>query len=138
MCDYSLEEYASRNAVKEDDLTLQTFESGSRGFVATDGDPEYAVCLQPGTRLNVTRNGVATTAIFVQPDKKPAGHRDCLLFAGTNDPLSLQTLEDGTRAVVVALAGETLPRDEEDPEHIPEEEDVAPATAGQELELIRA
>ncbi len=117
MCDFSLESYKSRRAKKGDRLTSKTFGSGSKGFVEEGGDQQCAVCLQPGTRLSITKpDGTATTAIFVQPDKQPPGHRDSLLFAGTDVPESLQKLAQGTQATVDALPGEALPFDEEDTE----------------------
>jgi hypothetical protein len=51
MCDYSLHHVASRAAVVGDKLVSTGFSrSGTRGFAAI-GEPDVAVCLDPGTEL---------------------------------------------------------------------------------------
>jgi hypothetical protein len=51
MCDYSLEQVASRPARVGDKLVSTKFiNSGTRGFAA-NGAPDVAVCLLPGTEL---------------------------------------------------------------------------------------
>jgi hypothetical protein len=50
MCDYSLENVASRPAVVGDKLTVTKFRSVTTGFSAAE-DSEVAVCVLPGTEL---------------------------------------------------------------------------------------
>jgi hypothetical protein len=51
MCDYSLQNVATRPAKVGDNLVLSPFvNSYTRGFAAV-GEPNVAVCLLPGTEL---------------------------------------------------------------------------------------
>ena len=51
MCDYSLESIASRAAKVGDDLLTTKFEGSLTRGLATENEPEVAVCLLPGTEL---------------------------------------------------------------------------------------
>jgi hypothetical protein len=56
MCDYSLHAVATRPAKAGETLITTTFRGTStRGF-ASEGEPEVAVCLLPGTELAFTEN----------------------------------------------------------------------------------
>lgn len=58
MCDYSLHEVASRPARLGDKLMTTTFAGTcTRGFCAV-GEPDVAVCLQPGTELAFSEEAV--------------------------------------------------------------------------------
>lgn len=101
MCDYSLEGYASRDALIGEKLKLTRFPSGSVGLVDTVASKKYgyacAVCLKEGTVLSVTFHrdtmpiGMKKTerATFVR--FKHAGHRDALHF-DNGATLLLQTI----------------------------------------------
>ena len=54
MCDYSLEHVASRPAKVADKLVTTSFRGLTIGFCAL-GEPNIAVCLQPGTELSFDR-----------------------------------------------------------------------------------
>jgi hypothetical protein len=54
MCDYSLEHVASRPAKVGDKLVTTCFRGFTVGFCAF-GEPDVAVCLQPGTELSFDR-----------------------------------------------------------------------------------
>jgi hypothetical protein len=56
MCDYSLHAVATRPAKAGETLITTTFRGTStRGF-ASEGEPEVAVCLMPGTELAFVEN----------------------------------------------------------------------------------
>ena len=50
MCDYSLQNVASRPAKVGDRLTTRDFGTGTHGFAASEDD-RVAVCVLPGTEL---------------------------------------------------------------------------------------
>jgi hypothetical protein len=94
MCDYSLHSVKSRPAKVGDKLTSRNFNTGTRGFAASE-DASMAVCVLPGTELAFTRPvsyrprgllwraGIVnqTTAIFRQINKyEPYTHHDALEF----------------------------------------------------------
>ena len=95
MCDYSLHNVKSRPAQVGDKLTTRNFNTGTRGFAASE-DASMAVCVLPGTELAFTRPvsyrprrlfdwgaGASnqTTAIFRQINKdNPHTHHDALEF----------------------------------------------------------
>jgi hypothetical protein len=54
MCDYSLHSVKSRPAKVGDKLTTRNFNTGTRGFAASE-DASMAVCVLPGTELAFTR-----------------------------------------------------------------------------------
>jgi hypothetical protein len=51
MCDYSLEHLASRPARVGDKLVTTKFKNSLTGGFCAIGEPNVAVCLQPGTEL---------------------------------------------------------------------------------------
>ena len=95
MCDYSLHNVKSRPARVGDKLTTRNFDTGTRGFAASE-DASMAVCVLPGTELAFTRpvsyrprrlfdwragTSNQTTAIFRQINKdNPHTHHDALEF----------------------------------------------------------
>ena len=95
MCDYSLHSVKSRPAKVGDKLTTRNFNTGTRGFAASE-DASMAVCVLPGTELAFTRPvsyrprgllgwraGIVnqTTAIFRQINKDELHtHHDALEF----------------------------------------------------------
>ena len=95
MCDYSLHSVKSRPAKVGDKLTTRNFNTGTRGFAASE-DASVAVCVLPGTELVFDRPvshrprvlfewraGTAkqTTAIFRQINKDELyTHHDALEF----------------------------------------------------------
>ena len=117
MCDYSLQNVASRPAKVGDRLTTRDFGTGTRGFAASE-DARVAVCVLPGTELAFTNpvdRGPARllgwvrktvnyrTAIFRQINKEcAAAHHDALEFP--NGRIALLTgLKEGQEAVVLQL-----------------------------------
>jgi hypothetical protein len=95
MCDYSLHSVKSRPAKVGDKLTTRNFNTGTRGFAASE-DASLAVCVLPGTELAFARavscrpRGVFgwkagtvnhTTAIFRKINKgNQHTHHDALEF----------------------------------------------------------
>jgi hypothetical protein len=112
MCDYSLEMYRSRPAVKGERYETRRFASGSIGF-ASPGDPETAVCMACDTSLELAqipphlqlRLGLPASAVatFVRIEDGP--HHDGIRFANGAE-VTLQQLGPGVAASVVdALTG---------------------------------
>src|SRR5579883_2928861 len=95
MCDYSLQNVASRPAAVGDKLVTHSFGTGTRGFASPEC-PETAVCLLPGTEIafpqgiSITHRGFFgwprrsvryATAIFRQVNKdSPGTHHDAVEF----------------------------------------------------------
>jgi hypothetical protein len=114
MCDYSLHNVKTRPAQVGDKLTTRTFETGTRGFCASE-DASIAVCLLPGTELAFVKEvaGVRLwpwsqvvkhkTAIFRQVNQKnPRTHHDALEFP--DGQLVLVTfMPEGLQAAVLQL-----------------------------------
>lgn len=120
MCDYSLENVASRPAKVGDQLVTTAFNFITRGFSGI-GDPEVAVCLLPGTEIAFAEDAEfdhpfswlalpfgwhkigERTARFRQINlTKPHTHRDGLEFANGKVVLVTQ-LCIGQRATVLQL-----------------------------------
>jgi hypothetical protein len=117
MCDYSLQNVASRPAKVGDRLTTRDFGTGTHGFAASEND-QVAVCVLPGTELAFANPvecrpaGLLAwlrkrldhrTAIFRQINKKcAAAHHDALEFPDGQLAL-LTSLEEGQEAVVLQL-----------------------------------
>jgi hypothetical protein len=116
MCDYSLENVATRAAEIGDTLISTRFgESITRGFCAI-GEPDVAVCLRPGTELAFERDVEfehilasgrerigARVARFRQIEPQAAHiHHDALEFPGGRIVL-LTRLVQGQRATVLQL-----------------------------------
>lgn len=125
MCDYSLENLASRPAVAGDRLVTSSFPGTStRGFRAVGGG-HVAVCLQPGTELvfdtPVSFRGLfrfllqigqesCRTARFRQVNEgNPILHHDALEFADGQVVL-LTNLRTGQFATVLQLPVEREPQ----------------------------
>lgn len=121
MCDYSLEQQASREAVAGDHLVTTAFPgSTTLGFASGDA-PDVAVCLRPGTEIAFSAP-VAFSGLFRfllqshAPDCRlarvrhvnetnPLLHHDALEFANGQVVL-LTHLRPGQQAVVVQLPAE--------------------------------
>ena len=76
MCDYSLQNVATRPAQIEDKLVTTKFSNSiTRGFAAV-GEPHVAVCLLPGTEIAFDNNVECEPSfgIGILPNKK-IGHR---------------------------------------------------------------
>lgn len=123
MCDYSLEIYRSRPAAKGERYVLDRFPSGSKGFSPAKGCGT-AVCMEADTRIRLegiseplqTLFDVESTeeAVMIRLDTGP--YRDGVRFRNGREA-SLQRLNDGVTASVIAFVGETLPPAEGDGEH---------------------
>ena len=117
MCDYSLHNVKSRPAKVGDKLTTHNFNTGTRGFAASE-DASTAVCVLPGTELAFAKavrcnprglfgwkaNVVAhSTAIFRQVNKdNPRTHHDALEFPDGQTVLLTDVCE-GQEATVLQL-----------------------------------
>lgn len=115
MCDYSLHNVKTRPAKVADKLTTRLFNSGTRGFSASE-DADVAVCLLPGTELSFAdevRRGrlwpwgdevaYAKIAIFRQLNQDcPMRHHDALEFPDGRIVL-LTSLSEGQQATVLQL-----------------------------------
>jgi hypothetical protein len=115
MCDYSLHSVKSRPAKVGDKLTTRNFNTGTRGFAASE-DASVAVCVLPGTELVFDRPvshrprglfewraGTAkqTTAIFRQINKsEPYTHHDALEFPDGRIVLLTDLFEDQQATVL--------------------------------------
>jgi hypothetical protein len=126
MCDYSLQDVASRPARMGDKLVSTRFlNSGTRGFAAV-GEPNVAVCLLPGTELAFEENLQFEAAYgfgfkrlqhkvarFRQVDKdQPSVHHDALEFPD-GQIVKLTKLRPGQHATVLQMPvrpRETEPR----------------------------
>ena len=117
MCDYSLHNVKSRPAKVGDKLTTHNFNTGTRGFAASE-DTNTAVCVLPGTELAFAKEvrcgpsgwfGLKaniinhTTAIFRQVNKdEPRVHHDALEFPDGQIVLLTAVIE-GQEATVLQL-----------------------------------
>ena len=70
MCDYSLEHLVSRAARVGDKLVTTRFGQGLTGGFCAMGEPNVAVCLQPGTELAFEREIEGQTAFRPFPPSK--------------------------------------------------------------------
>jgi hypothetical protein len=117
MCDYSLHYVKSRPAKVSDKLTTYNFNTGTRGFAASE-DSTTAVCILPGTELAFTAEVICApsgffrskrrtinsrTAIFRQVNKHVLHvHHDALEFPDGTFVL-LTDLAEGQQATVLQL-----------------------------------
>jgi hypothetical protein len=117
MCDYSLQEVASRPAKVGDKLVSTRFYTSiTRGFAAVD-QPEVAVCLLPGTELAFEHEVEREAAWPFVPNRKcggkvarfrqinegvPHAHHDALEFP-EGETVLVTDLCEGQRAVVLQL-----------------------------------
>jgi hypothetical protein len=115
MCDYSLEEYLSRDARIADHLVTRRFKKyDSIGLV----DPQLsnvAVCLRPGTELLLSgipqlfqeQFGVGTVAqaTFEQRELPPkrVSHRDGVRFRDSNKFVLLQDMDEKVGVTVLTI-----------------------------------
>lgn len=118
MCDYSLEQQASRDAMAGDRLVTAAFPGSTTLGFAADGSPGVAVCLQPGTELAFTAPVVfgglfrfllqahAHDCRFARfrhvNEGNPLLHHDALEFANGQVVL-LTHLRPGQQAMVIQL-----------------------------------
>jgi hypothetical protein len=124
MCDYSLEQVASRPAVVSDRLIVTSFPATiTHGFASTD-DLKTAVCLRPGTEIAFDkpirytgrffswRRAAGTVARFRQIDAAVAHtHHDALEFPN-GAVVRLTRLVCGQHATVLQLPKLTPQGDE--------------------------
>src|SRR5262249_61015661 len=69
MCDYSLEHLASRPARVGDTLVTTKFRRSLTGGFCAVGEPNVAVCLQPGTELAFDSEIEAPSGFWMRPKK---------------------------------------------------------------------
>jgi hypothetical protein len=120
MCDYSLHNVASRPARVGDKLISTSFlNSGTCGFAAV-GEPNVAVCLQPGTELAFDENLQCQTAYgfsfkrlshkvarFRQVNKhEPNVHHDALELPD-GEIILVTNLRRGQHATVLQMPAST-------------------------------
>ena len=115
MCDYSLEHVASRPAKVSDKLITTTFSRSPTGGFCAIGEPNIAVCLQPGTELAFERE-IETPSALWRPRKlgaklarfrrvnedKVYWHHDALELPG-GKVVMLTALCEGQHATVLQL-----------------------------------
>ena len=117
MCDYSLQEVASRPAKVGDKLVSTRFYTSiTRGFAAVD-QPEVAVCLLPGTELAFEHDVEREAAWPFVPNRKcggkvarfrqinegvPHAHHDALEFP-EGETVLVTDLCEGQHAVVLQM-----------------------------------
>ena len=117
MCDYSLENVASRPAKAGDRVVSTKFHNAiTRGFSAVD-DPTVAVCLLPGTELAFDKEVTYYSRFASTPDMKTDGrvarfrqvdldkrhvHHDALEFADGRI-VHLARLAEGQVATVIQM-----------------------------------
>jgi hypothetical protein len=122
MCDYSLQNVASRPAKVGDKLTTRDFGTVTRGFAASE-NARVAVCVLPGTELAFARPvqyespglfnwGRKTlhhqTAIFRQINReRQMAHHDALEFPDGQVVL-LTSLSEGQEAEVLQLPAQPM------------------------------
>ena len=115
MCDYSLHSVKSRPAKVGDKLTTRNFNTGTRGFAASE-DASVAVCVLPGAELVFAEpvtyrprslfgwkacTGNQTTAIFRQINKANRHtHHDALEFPDGQIVLLTDLFEDQEATVL--------------------------------------
>jgi hypothetical protein len=117
MCDYSLEHLVSRPAKVGDKLVTTRFRQVITGGFCAIGEPQVAVCLQPGTelafdrviecegwlRLFWPRQFRSTVARFRRVnEREPSMHHDALELPDGRTVL-LTSLRQGQHATVIQL-----------------------------------
>jgi hypothetical protein len=116
MCDYSLEHLASRPPRVGDTLVTTKFRRSLTGGFCAVGEPNVAVCLEPGTELAFEREIEAPSGFWRRPEKLGANvarfrqvnegcrtmHHDALELPGGRTVL-LTRLSEGQRATVLQL-----------------------------------
>jgi hypothetical protein len=133
MCDYSLQDLASRSAKVGDKLITSRFRNAiTRGF-ADPSEPHVAVCLLPGTELAFDEEVRCDALLPFFPKWKsrhkvarfrqvnldrPATHHDALEFPDGKIKL-LTNLSEGQRATVLQLPSTGQPTERETPQRQP-------------------
>lgn len=133
MCDYSLQDLASRSAKVGDKLITSRFRNAiTRGF-ADPSEPHVAVCLLPGTELAFDEEVRCDAPLPFFPKWKsrhkvarfrqvnldrPATHHDALEFPDGKIKL-LTNLSEGQRATVLQLPSTGQPTERETPQRQP-------------------
>jgi hypothetical protein len=115
MCDYSLEHVASRPAKVGDKLVTTTFSRSPTGGFCAIGEPNVAVCLQPGTELAFEREIETPSALWCPRklgakvarfrhvnEDKVYRHHDALELPG-GKVVMLTALCEGQHATVLQL-----------------------------------
>jgi hypothetical protein len=116
MCDYSLKHLASRPAKVGDTLVTTKFKHSLTGGFCAVGEPNVAVCLQPGTELAFDSEIEAPSGFWMRSKKLGANlarfrrvnegcrtmHHDALELPGGRVVL-VTRLTEGQRARVIQL-----------------------------------
>ena len=124
MCDYSLEHLVSRAAKVGDKLVTTRFGQGLTGGFCAMGEPNVAVCLQPGTELAFEREIESQAARLFPPSKlgaqvarfwrvneaHPHMHHDVLELA-SGQVVLLTRLREGQHATVLQLPATERPHE---------------------------
>jgi len=123
MCDYSLQHLASRPAKVGDKLVTTKFTHSLTGGFCAVGEPNVAVCLQPGTELAFEREVECEAGFRILPPRKlgakvarfrrvneaqPSMHHDALELPGGKIVL-VTYLREGQRATVLQLPATERP-----------------------------
>jgi hypothetical protein len=135
MCDYSLHNVASRPAKIGDELVTTEFRNSVTGGFSAVGEPDVAVCLQPGTEIAFAKEAERCNRImqlflglrygklsgklarFRQIDlDNPHTHHDALEFADGTIVLVTQ-LRRGQHATVLQLPVQPAGMEQETREH---------------------
>jgi hypothetical protein len=155
LCDFSLETYRFRPAVKDEDLVVRKFPSGCKGFVDLV-DADCAVCCKSGVEMTlyledtvpvidskmdhqfINANGTPMPVRFwTQPGGWPGLFRDGFVIPDGRF-LLLQYLSEGTRATVTkALPAEIVAAAKGDVAFEPEERVDLAAQPGQVRQFFR-
>ena len=116
MCDYSLELYRSRPAVREEQYTLRRFPSGTMGFTAGH-DCDTAVCMPADAHLRLEGIGETVQRAFaIGPVEEVVmtrlevtghAHRDAVRLSNGKEVL-LQSLNAGVTAVMMGSISDLL------------------------------
>jgi len=135
MCDYSLQHLASRPAKVGDKLVTTKFTHSLTGGFCAVGEPNVAVCMQPGTELAFEREIECEAGFRILPPRKlgarvarfrrvneaqPSMHHDALELPGGKVVL-VTYLREGQRATVLQLPATDRP-------HQPKDETVSQET----------
>ena len=127
MCDYSLQHLASRPAKVGDKLVSTKFSHSLTGGFCAIGEPNVAVCLQPGTELAFEREIECEAGFRILPPRKlgakvarfrrvneaqPSMHHDALELPGGKVVL-VTYLHEGQRATVLQLPASDRPQETE-------------------------
>jgi hypothetical protein len=125
MCDYSLEHLVSRAAKVGDKLVTTRFGQGLTGGFCAMGEPNVAVCLQPGTELAFEREIESQAAFRLFPPSKLGAqvarfwrvneahrhmHQDALELA-SGQVVLLTRLREGQHATVLQLPATERPHE---------------------------